>query len=484
MPAHASMLGRVVAALVLSVAFYVLSLALAVLLVAVPWIEWSSVHRIHVQIVVGCFAAAGAILWSIVPRRDPFEPPGPRLDPAREPRLFRFLEEVAHACGEPLPADVYLLGTVNAFVTQRGGFLARGGRRVMGLGLPLFALLTRDELSAVVAHEFGHFHGGDVQLGPWIYQTRAAIGRTVDRLQARRNVLRFPFIGYGWLFQRVTLSIARAQELAADALAARVAGVVAQTRALEKTHAFDAAHRAFWSEASSVLRAGFLPRLNEGFLICLALPAVQERAAATLAALKATDDTSATNTHPSLHRRLAALPAAPQAGARRDGGSARTLLDHEGALERALVDGIVPEKLRRSLAPIEWREVEERVTLPTLRDVAMKHPEELAGLALRDLPRAIRGLNEQYAKSTDAELRAALEAQFERLRCAAMLAYVRGGFALRSPPGDAMWLVRGATRRDVYSDADALSQGSLSEAEWSARCESDGVADVPLFAEA
>ena len=49
-----------------------------------------------------------------------------------------------------------------------------GSRRVMGLGLSLMQILTVSELRAVVAHEFGHFHGGDVAIGPWIHKTSAA----------------------------------------------------------------------------------------------------------------------------------------------------------------------------------------------------------------------------------------------------------------------------------------------------------------------
>ena len=34
----------------------------------------------------------------------------------------------------------------------------------------------------MLAHEFGHYSGGDTRLGPWIYRTRATIVRTVQQL--------------------------------------------------------------------------------------------------------------------------------------------------------------------------------------------------------------------------------------------------------------------------------------------------------------
>jgi Zn-dependent protease with chaperone function len=50
---------------------------------------------------------------------------------------------------------------------------------VMGLGLPLLQTLTVSQFRAVMAHEFGHYYGGDTKLGPWVYKTRAAIVRTL-----------------------------------------------------------------------------------------------------------------------------------------------------------------------------------------------------------------------------------------------------------------------------------------------------------------
>jgi Zn-dependent protease with chaperone function len=81
-----------------------------------------------------------------------------------------------------MPAEVYLVPDVNAWVMQRGGLMDFGSRRVMGLGLPLMRILTCSQLRAMLAHEFGHYHGGDTKIGPWIYKTRGAIVRTVNSL--------------------------------------------------------------------------------------------------------------------------------------------------------------------------------------------------------------------------------------------------------------------------------------------------------------
>lgn len=100
---------------------------------------------------------AGTMLRSLVPRRDRFNAPGPRLEVSCHPRLFAEIERLATSLAEPLPQDVYLIPDVNAWVAERGGSTALGSRRVMGLGLPLLQILTVSQFRAVLAHEFGHY---------------------------------------------------------------------------------------------------------------------------------------------------------------------------------------------------------------------------------------------------------------------------------------------------------------------------------------
>src|SRR2546425_7394449 len=165
-----------------------------------------------------------------------------------------------------MPTEVYLVADVNAFVTTRGGFMGFGSRRVMGLGLPLLQTLGVRELRAVLAHEFGHYHGGDTKLGPWIYKTRAAIGRTLRQLSGRSSALQKPFAWYGNLFLRITHAISRRQEYTADALAARAEGARPVVHALRVIHGTAGAFDTFWqSEVVPVLSAGFCPALAEGF---------------------------------------------------------------------------------------------------------------------------------------------------------------------------------------------------------------------------
>src|SRR5207253_2884446 len=133
--------------------------AISLGLLYVPYAEVVYAHSFHPYLALVCIVGAIAIFVSVIPRADKFGAPGPVLSPKQHPRLFADLELVAKATKQAMPTEVYLLPDVNAWVSQRGGILGFGGRRVMGLGLPLLHALTRSQFRAVLAHEFGHFYG-------------------------------------------------------------------------------------------------------------------------------------------------------------------------------------------------------------------------------------------------------------------------------------------------------------------------------------
>ena len=54
----------------------------------------------------------------------------------------------------------------------RGLFGVLGTRRVLTLGVPLLGTLSREELMAVIAHEYGHFSRRHGRLGHWLYRAR------------------------------------------------------------------------------------------------------------------------------------------------------------------------------------------------------------------------------------------------------------------------------------------------------------------------
>jgi len=157
MESSRSLQHRAVLALLLMVGFYVFALAIAGALLWVPYAEVTYMERVNGRLTLFCLIGGLTILWSIVPRIDKFEAPGPRLTPANAPQLFTMINDVAKATSQPRPEEVFLLADVNAFVSSRGGMMGFGSRRVMGIGLPLIKGLSPAELRSVIAHEFGHY---------------------------------------------------------------------------------------------------------------------------------------------------------------------------------------------------------------------------------------------------------------------------------------------------------------------------------------
>jgi len=85
----------------------------------------------------------------------------PDIADADERRLLNVVEEMAIAAGTPVPA-VYLLDRepgINAFAA---GFSQKD--TVLGITRGCLALLSRDELQGVIAHEFSHILRGDMRL--------------------------------------------------------------------------------------------------------------------------------------------------------------------------------------------------------------------------------------------------------------------------------------------------------------------------------
>lgn len=332
----------------------------------VPYVEIRFAQSVHVQLALACIFGAGAILWSILPRIDEFPPPGPRVEPDEQPRLFHELETVADAVDQLMPEEVYLIPEVNAWVGSRGSIMRVGTRRVMGLGLPLIQMLTVSQLRAVLTHEFGHYYGGDMALAPWVYKTRSAIIRTVEGLQD--NIVRKPFVWYAKLFLRITNSIGRQQEYAADALAARMVGAQPLIAGLKATHQAGYAFDAYWrSEVLPVLSAGFRPPITEGFASFMEAANVARVTAEALGREMEHSEASPYDTHPCLRDRIAALSGAPAREAPSDDPPAITLVDDLASLEREMLNVMMGEENARALRDIDWGRTLHAVHLPLWR---------------------------------------------------------------------------------------------------------------------
>lgn len=249
-------------------------------------------------------------LWAL----DALLRPAPQPDGIRLPRtaareLFGLIDELADRAGVPAVCHVRITDAFNAAVVQRPGLGVVGRLRTeLTIGLPLVHGLSPMQLGAVLAHEFGHLAAQRSGVCGWGAHLRAWWVRAFDTLLA---VLPWP---PAWLarhadrYCRDMVRLAHAEELEADAIAARMVGpeLIGQTLVdlSRKAHFL---HHDYWprvhalheADARAVVRP--FREMGHGFSAgypCMAMAC--ERAVVE-------DEANADPFHPSLRRRLRAL---------------------------------------------------------------------------------------------------------------------------------------------------------------------------------
>ncbi len=472
---------RAFISVLLYVGFYLLSLFIAGLLFFIPIAEWKYAGRLHIKLALICVIGGGAILWAIIPRIDRFVAPGPRLLPDQTPQLFREIENVARKLGQNMPVEVYLVPDVNAWVAERGGLMGFGSRRVMGLGMPLLQVLSVSEFKGVIAHEFGHYYGGDTKLGPWIYKTRSTIERTLRGLAGNSKYVQIPFVAYGNLFLRVTHSISRHQEFRADELAAGYAGRNPMMSALQKLFTASAAHSSYWDdEMAPALNAGFLPPYTDGFQTYLDAGQVKEALSGLLTKELESGVTDTYATHPALKDRIGALKELSGDDAPDSSPSALSLLGDLPELERDLFNQLAGAELQST----SWDNLVNSVYRPRWAEVVQKQQSNLIGLTFRNLPERLDGLDElagNIAKTCGEGVWAQRKsyAAFV-IGAAAATKLASAGWDLRSSPGKTITVQSGARSWEPFAAVHKLLYKEMTPEEWQGTCSQLGISDLAL----
>jgi heat shock protein HtpX len=478
--------GRLALAVGWLLGYYLLSVAVVVALLYIPYVEWTYAGKLHVNLSLFCVLGAGIVLWAILPRPDRFAPQGLLLNPNDHPKLFEVLAEITKATRQVMPSELYLIPEVNAWVLDRGGILGYGSRRVMGIGLPLLQVLSVSQLRAVLAHEFGHFHEGDTKFGPWIYRTRTEIGRTLDRLARYRSLLQKPFLWYGKAFLRVTHTIARHQEFSADALAARLVGCQPLIEALKLTYSAAVAFDSYWlNEVAPVLRRGLHPPLAEGFNRYLASPRIAPVLATGFEQELAVDDTNPYDTHPSLRDRIAAVQHLPRRRMPETDPPAISLLGDISGLESRLIRTTSAEPLAQEPEVVAWKDVGWKVWVPTWETSTRDYVRALTGMTpstlphlaqnLDSLPRRLWGSDPQDIPTDESRRQVSA-----LLGIALALALSQGGWELCVLPGEDAVCERHGTRIKPFDVVSQLTSGELTPEAWQEFCIKAEIADLDL----
>jgi Zn-dependent protease with chaperone function len=467
---------RALLAVALTIGFYALALSLIAILIAVLFIP-----HVPIRLVLFCVIGAAVIAISIVPWPRKFVPPGPMLNPAGQPRLFAELQGVADAVGEAMPADVYVTPEMNAGVFQRGR------RRVMVLGLPLMQTMSVAQMRAVLAHEFGHYHGGDTRLGPWIYRTREAIERALRLASRQSALLQLPFLWYGRMFMRVTQAVSRRQELSADELAARTVGAKPMIDGLRSLARGSIAWTVYWrQEVVPLIEAGFQPPLTEGFARFLSESKVMSRVTEAAEQQLSESRSDPYDSHPPDAERIAALSALPAAGQGESddgGGPAIALVNGMEAIEPFLLVGMLKPGIQ--LRPIRWEEAGTVAVMPGLRDRVQRQAALVSGYTVGWVPELLKyadrlGQSEATAAGQKVAPDQARIIGFGLASAALANALSQNGWTAESLPGSPIRMRRGDAVVEPFVEVDRLTRGEVDLETWQRRCWDLGIRDLSL----
>ncbi|KZB83251.1 M48 family metallopeptidase [Amycolatopsis regifaucium] len=304
-------------------------------------------HNVFAAVKLGIITvpAAWILLKTLlkVERTTDDEVPGVLVTPEAQPALWALVRELAGEAGTRPPDEIYLDPDLNAAVTERTSWLGlRVLRRRMIIGVPLIMGLRQDQFRAVLAHELGHYSNKDTRFSALTYRGRKSIARVVNSLSRENYFERF----VGWIFKQyaklyfaVSMSVCRAQEFAADAVSARLAGTEAAVSALRELEPLAVTWQFFMNNYAAIgWDAGYLPdRFGEGYRALLTDPTRAEQME-ELRRNPAEEKTSRYDTHPATRDRVATLEAGAPVPVRARGERPATdlLTGAEAMLDQAL----------------------------------------------------------------------------------------------------------------------------------------------------
>lgn len=237
---------------------------------------------------------------------------GTELSREEAPLLWSHVENLASKIGALQPQHIVVGLDPNFFVTEAKVVCLSGNisGRTLYCSLPLCRILSKNEMSAVVGHELGHYKGKDTKFSKRFYPVYRGTTEAIASLHAAGGegihaVALIPAITvlnyFLQCFSRAEHRLGRDRELAADKVGAGVAGPATMATALVKVHAFTA----YWG----TLQQAVVTALKQGNIFVNASKTYAEMCAqnARPSALQGIADSHTshpTDTHPPLGARL------------------------------------------------------------------------------------------------------------------------------------------------------------------------------------
>lgn len=483
---------RSILAVLLIIGFFVMAIGLASLLIWIPLYSWFNLGVLYYKGAALCVFGALVILSTIWPQREIYLPPGPRLDEEKYLLLFQQIRACAEATNSPMPGAVFLVPEPNAWVSRRGGYLLHGGDLILGLGLPLLAVLTTSQLTSVLAHEFGHELGNDTLLGSWIYRTRLKLLRAAGEFSSFDGhwlvLFKYPFVIYGRLFVWITAAVSRRQELRADELSGKLVGGTTAISALKTIHAAGPAYRRFLDrDFGPLMSRGYRPPLMDGFRKYFRRLSPKKDLPDLLNEAKQTATPGEGDTHPPLDERIRNLKAFGDPSKVVEASSAADLVAWDASLEKDIIARMSSHTEARRAAPITWEELDTdqgcgRVFLSERKELYRAVAEGLRGITALQLPEFAKDPQALGRRLTRQKMFAQ---QYEHFAAAsvgtALILFLHSrGWALRKQPGRPLCVSKGETALEADAILTNLHEGSLSAEDWARQCAATGISEIDL----
>ena len=206
-------------------------------------------------IALGCLFTAWNMFKQLGLMLQMFEPVpmdalGRTVSEAESPALWHYVRDLADRLGALAPDHIVVGLTEGFYVTSHDVLLQPGTQVLQGrtlyLPLPYLATLDRDETSAIIGHELGHFAGADTEYSQRFVPIYDGVSRSLhvvagsiiegDLLQ--RTMMRPAFLFGVFFMEQFDHSVnhwKREREFAADATGVRVSSAEAAGAALVRS---------------------------------------------------------------------------------------------------------------------------------------------------------------------------------------------------------------------------------------------------------
>jgi len=244
----------------------------------------------------------------------------------------------------------------------------------------------------------------------------------------------------------------------------------------------------FWREEMlPAMAAGLRPPFAAGFRQCLQAPPAAEAAARRVEEALKHPLTKAFDTHPPLRDRLAAIAAYPAKNSPDGEEPAALLLSDAGAVEKELLEVLLPQAPVAQLKPVTWNEVGDRVYVERWRAMVAQYGSLIQGWKVGDLPSVLDRIPEMVRQIRDPKgVLLTREQRAERVRDfvagALSLALVGRGWTLQATPGE-LALCHGTARLAPKAVVDGIASNAQERFAWAEKARALGIEEIPLVGE-